>query len=200
MKFEKYRIILSRISATIFLFFLFTTKSYWETTHEYITFCLFFIGVILVAIASLGRMWCSMYIAGYKDKKLVTEGPYSICRNPLYFFSSIGVIGIGCSTETFTFPIVFIILFAFYYPYVIKSEEKRLKQLFGSYFEEYTKKAPTFFPKLSLLAEPKNYNVNPVIYRRHIFSALWFIWLVGIIEIIEGIREIGFLPPLWLIY
>ena len=83
---ERYRIILSRIAAVAILFFLFTTQSVWETRNEKVTFFLFLAGMILVGIASLGRMWCSLYIAGYKDDKLVTDGPYSLCRNPLYFF------------------------------------------------------------------------------------------------------------------
>ena len=199
-KFEKYRIVLSRIAAAIVLFFFFTTQSYWEIKNEKITFLLFLVGIILVAIASLGRMWCSLYIAGYKDTRLITQGPYSICRNPLYFFSMIGVIGVGCATETFTFPIVFILLFASYYGFVIKSEEERLKKLFGVAFDEYAKTVPAFFPRLSLLSEPENYNVKPALYRRHIFSALWFIWIVGILEVIEGMKEIGFLKTLWLLY
>lgn len=199
-KHEKYRFILSRIAALVVLFFLFTTQSLWETKSEVLTFSLFFIGVILVGIASLGRMWCSLYIAGYKDDTLVTEGPYSICRNPLYLFSMIGLLGIGCATETLTFPIIFILLFAIYYPFVIKSEEKRLKQLFGDSFGQYTKRVPAFFPRFSSFSEPKNYLVKPSVYRKHIFSALWFVWLVGVLELIEGLREIGLLSALWSIY
>jgi len=161
---------------------------------------LYFIGIILVAIAALGRMWCSLYIAGYKDNKLITVGPYSLCRNPLYFFSAIGVIGIGCCTETITFPIVFTILFTLYYPFVIKSEEKRLKQLFGVEFKEYKKKVPAFFPRFSTFVEPENYTVKPAVYREHIYSALWFIWIIGILEVIQGIKDIGLFESLWSLY
>jgi protein-S-isoprenylcysteine O-methyltransferase Ste14 len=199
-KFEEFRITLTRIAGAIVLFFFFSTQSYWETKNIIITYLLFFLGIILVAIASLGRMWCSLYIAGYKDSKLITEGPYSLCRNPLYFFSMIGVIGIGCATKTFTIPILFIILFSSYYRFVIKSEEARLKQLFGAVFEEYAKTVPAFFPRFSTFYEPENYNVKPSVYRRHIFSALWFIWIVGIIEVIEGMKELGFLMALWSLY
>lgn len=197
---EKYRIILSRIAAIAILFFLFTTESVWETRNEKVTFFLFLAGMILVGIASLGRMWCSLYIAGYKDDKLVTDGPYSLCRNPLYFFSMIGVLGIGCATETLTFPILFILLFALYYPFVIKSEERRLGQLFGAAFDRYTKKIPAFFPRFSTFSEPTDYLVKPAVYRNHMFSALWFVWIVGILEVIEGLREIGLLSSLWSLY
>jgi len=199
-KSERYRIILSRIAAVAILFFLFTTRSVWETRNEKITFLLFLAGMILVAIASLGRMWCSLYIAGYKDDKLVTDGPYSLCRNPLYFFSMIGVLGIGFATETFTFPILFILLFALYYPFVIRSEERRLGQLFGAAFDQYTKRISAFFPKFSTFSEPANYMVNPAVYRNHMFSALWFVLIVGILEVIEGLREIGLLSSLWSLY
>ncbi len=110
------------------------------------------------------------------------------------------MIGIGCCTETFTFPIVFAILFGLYYPLIIKGETQRLKQLFGGEFEDYVQKVPAFFPKISLLDEPQNYHVIPAIYRKHIFSALWFIWITGILEVIEGVREMGWLTPLWSLY
>ncbi|GIS42766.1 MAG: hypothetical protein Ct9H90mP15_08060 [Candidatus Neomarinimicrobiota bacterium] len=29
----------------------------------------------------------SLYVEGFKTKKLITEGPYSMVRNPLYFFT-----------------------------------------------------------------------------------------------------------------
>lgn len=199
-KSERYRIILSRIAAVAILFFLFTTQSVWETKNETITFSLFLAGMILVGIASLGRMWCSLYIAGYKDDKLVTDGPYSLCRNPLYFFSMIGAIGIGCATESFTFPILFIVLFALYYPFVIKSEERRLKELFGAAFDQYTERISAFFPRFSTFSEPENYLVKPAVYRNHMFSALWFVWIVGILEVIEGLREVGLLSSLWSLY
>ncbi len=201
MKFiEKYRIVLSRIAGVIGLFFVFATRSQWEAKSETVTFFLFLAGIILVAIASLGRMWCSLYIAGYKNKRLITKGPYSVCRNPLYLFSMIGVVGVGCATETFTFPAVFIAGFSLYYPFVIKSEEKRLAKLFGSSFAEYKKSVPAFIPRLSSFDEPENYMVNPAVYRRHLLSALWFIWIVGMLEVIEGVREVGWIGYWWSLY
>ena len=197
---EHYRILISRIAAALVLFFIFTTKSHWETGNEMFGFILLFIGIVLVGIASLGRMWCSLYIAGYKDQQLITKGPYSICRNPLYFFSMLGALGIGFCTETLIFPVIFTLLFACYYPFVIKSEERRLQSLFGSVFEGYTRSVPAFFPNISKFEEPQTYQVNPGVYRIHIFSALWFVWSVGILEVIEGFQKAGLIDALWTIY
>jgi protein-S-isoprenylcysteine O-methyltransferase Ste14 len=197
---EKYRILVSRITAVIVLFFLFTTKSHWEAQYDAATLILFLVGMVFVGIASLGRMWCSLYIAGYKDDQLVTKGPYSLCRNPLYFFSLIGAVGIGLATETITFPIVISALFALYYPFVIRSEERRLKQLFGTAFGDYSIRVPRFFPNFSSFSEPESYTVKPGVYRNHIFSALWFIWIIGVLEVIEGLREIEMISSLWSFY
>ncbi|MEX1299613.1 MAG: hypothetical protein AB1Z81_11470, partial [Desulfotignum sp.] len=95
---------------------------------------------------------------------------------------------------------VFAVLFSFYYPFVIKSEEKRLRLIFGHAFEKYTRKVPAFFPQLSTFEEPETYQVNPLVFRIHIFSALWFVWIAGILEVIEGLREIRFFDALWTVY
>lgn len=196
---EKVRIPLTRSFAVILGLIILLSMSKWEQV-SFTSNIFFLIGCILAGIASLGRLWCSLYIAGYKNTSLVTTGPYSISRNPLYFFSLLGAIGVGLSTETLIIPIIILILFAIYYPSVIRSEEKRLLNLHGDTFRSYCKDTPAFFPKLSLLNEPKTYTVNPRIFRKNIFGALWFIWLLGILEIIEELHETGVIPIYLKIY
>ena len=197
---ERLRIILSRLAAVIVAFFLFTSQSHWQTHDDWIAILLFCTGIVLATIAALGRMWCSLFIAGYKDDQLVTDGPYSLCRNPLYFFSMIGVLGIGCATRTLTFPVLFIILFALYYPFVIRGEESRLRQLFGSAFDAYASRVPAFFPRLATFSEPEDYPVKPRVFREHILSAVWFVWFIAILELIAGVRAMGWFKPLWTLY
>ena len=43
------------------------------------------LGFILVVFGSFGRIWASLYIEGNKTKNLITAGPFSMVRNPLYF-------------------------------------------------------------------------------------------------------------------
>ena len=196
---EKVRLPLTRSFAVILGLIILVSTSKWEEV-SFFSNIFFLIGCIFVGIASLGRLWCSLYIAGYKNTSLVTTGPYSISRNPLYLFSLLGGLGVGLSTETLIIPFIILILFAIYYPYVIRSEEKRLLNLHGDTFRSYCKDTPAFFPKLSLLNEPQTYTVNPRIFRKNIFRALWFIWLLGILEIIEELHEAGLLPVYFKIY
>jgi len=196
---EKTRIPISRIFAIILLIVILFSDSKWEQIL-FISNVYFLVGCILVGIGSLGRLWCSLYIAGYKNSVLVTFGPYSMTRNPLYFFSLLGAVGVGLATETLVIPFVILVLFLGYYPTVIRSEERRLLKLHGKKFEAYGRNTPTFFPKLSLLEEPLTYTVNTKIFRKNIFGALWFIWLMGIMEIIEAFHEAGVLPIYLRIY
>jgi len=195
---EKNRSVVSFVFGFCLVALTLVTISNWE--HTLMAPVLFAIGCLLVGIASLGRIWCTLYISGYKDHRLVTVGPYSMCRNPLYFFSFLGGIGVGFATETFVFPFLIGIAFGLYYPSVIRSEESRLSQLHGERFEIYRRQTPAFFPNLAQFHEPEDYQVRPKIFRRHIFYALWFIWILGILELLESFHEFGMIPTLFSLY
>ena len=32
------------------------------------------------------------------------------------------------------------------------------------------------------------------------FSALWFVWIVGLLELAEGLKELGWVHPFWSFY
>ena len=196
---EKRRLPLTWGGAVLLAALLLLSGGQWEETWG-VSAILFAAGMVLVGIASLGRLWCALYIAGYKDDRLVTEGPYAMCRHPLYLFSFLGAVGVGLCTETVTIPAILTVLFAAAYPAVVRGEEARLAELFGKPYQDYLGHTPAFFPRIGLLREPQSYLVNPRVFRRSLFDALWFIWTVGILEIIEELHELGLLPVLLRLY
>jgi protein-S-isoprenylcysteine O-methyltransferase Ste14 len=171
------------------------SKSRWE--DSLVGPALFLAGAVLIGFAVVGRLWCSMYISGYKSGTLITEGPYSMSRNPLYFFSFLGAVGAGLATETFLIPICLLLAFAFYYPMVIKAEQKKLAGIHGQSFSNYCKKTPVFFPSFKLLKEPDEYTVKPKIFRKTLFEVMWFVLLLGIIEVKEAFEQAGLLPTIF---
>lgn len=197
---KKKRILVSRLFIVVVVLVVLFSGSYWEQFDLYST-TLFLMGAVLVGLATVGRLWCSLYISGYKKSStLIKTGPYSICRNPLYFFSLLGGIGVGLATETLTIPAIIIIAFACYYPLVIKKEQQRLRQLHGQEYEAYCNTTPSFIPALKLFNEPQEYNVKPRIFRRSLFEAMWFFWFVGILELIEALHEAGLVPVIIKLY
>ena len=197
---ERLRILISRIFAIGMIGLILVSGSHWQVDQPLLGSFLFCLGAMLAGVASLGRMWCSLYIAGYKTNKLITEGPYSMTRNPLYFFSFLGAVGIGLVTETFFFTFVMFIGFAIYYPMVIKSEEAKLLKLHSDDYDAYFNKTPRFFPNFSKLVEPQDYDVKPIIYRKHILDAVWFIWILGILEILKELRVLDIMPTYFTFY
>jgi protein-S-isoprenylcysteine O-methyltransferase Ste14 len=197
--FRKLRTTVTRLYVAFLVILAIISTSKWKS-DEIAGSAFFLAGVVLVGIATVGRIWCSMYISGYKSKNLITIGPYSLCRNPLYFFSMLGGIGVGLTTETFTIPLLLLVVFALYYPNVIQREQKRLSELHNDKYTEYCKKTPCFLPSFLLFHEPKKYVMNPIIFRRSIFDNLWFIWLIGISELIDGLHQANALPSLFPLY
>ena len=195
----RYRIIFSWFLALVLGAGVVLTDSQWEK-FPILSSLFFAAGCTLVGIASIGRLWCSLYISGYKSNILVMIGPYSMCRNPLYFFSLLGSIGVGLATETLSIPLILLLFFSLYYPRVIRSEESKLLKLHQEKFKSYCRTTPSFFLNLSNLKEPEEYLVRPKIFRKNMFHALWFIWLVGTLEIIQSLHEAGIVPVLFRIY
>lgn len=121
---ERFRTLISLIFGLAIGCSLLFGESRWETS-PLIEESLMLLACFMAGIGAFGRIWCSLYIAGYKNNVLVTDGPYSMCRNPLYFFSFVGGIGVSCATETFTIPLLTALAFGIYYPSVIRKEQER---------------------------------------------------------------------------
>ncbi len=194
------RIRISQAFAVLLILLIVFSGNYWEKNAPQVNAILFLLGMVLAAIGSMGRLWCTLYIAGYKEENLITVGPYSLTRNPLYFFSLVGGIGVGFASETLLIPFLILVVFAFYYPHVIREEEGKLRELHGEEFENYVRTVPAFFPSMKSFVEAENYTVKPILFRKNMFDALWFIWLIGILEVIEELHELGILPVLFTIF
>jgi hypothetical protein len=64
----------------------------------------------------------------------------------------------------------------------------------------YVGRVPRFFPKPSLFHEPKDYVVDTKRFRREVVGALYFVWIVGILEFVEILIELHILPIFISIY
>lgn len=188
------RILASRIVAVaFFLLVLFT-----ESTHGrgILHGLLASAGLLLVGIATVGRLWCSLYISGHKDARLVTVGPYSLCRNPLYLFSILGFTGLGLLTASITLAAGMLLVFVSTYHLVVRREEEYLGARHGATFEAYRAAVPRFLPKLSGLREPDTYVCHPRLFRRTLGDVVWFVWAAGGILLVQELHELRVLTPL----
>lgn len=149
------------------------------------------LGIFIAAIGAFGRLWCSSYIGGNKNSCLVTVGPYSLTRNPLYLFSFIGGLGVAITTETLTIPIVFALWFVVYHRRVIAGEEALLQSRYGRDFEAYSRRVPRFWPKFAGYVEPERWELGPPAVRRSLTEVVWFVAMAVVLHVVHDLRSAG---------
>lgn len=187
---SKSRIVLSRIIiAILVLYILFHQPP--DCIPAVILDLSEMIGFMLLAMAAFGRIWCLIFVGGKKNNILMTSGPYSIVRNPLYVFSFLGVVGLGMTVKNPLLALVLAVAFIAYYPFVVRKEEQKLATLFRDEYREYLLRTPRWFPNFGLYSEPDTMMIHTVYIRNGILGGMWFIWAFLLWELLEYVRCIG---------
>ncbi|MFZ0692552.1 MAG: isoprenylcysteine carboxylmethyltransferase family protein [Alphaproteobacteria bacterium] len=154
------------------------------------------IGYFLTLICVLGRGWCSAYIGGRKNYELITAGPYSAVRNPLYVFSFIGVAGIGFCTGTVTYLVILTVLFAAYYQIVVWREEKFMAETFGQAFADYKARVPRWWHNFDLWQDVLEVQARPRFLYITLRDGAMFFLAFPLLRLIEYLHGLGALPVL----
>ena len=154
------------------------------------------LGILCLVVCLVCRGWASVYVAGRKNQELVTGGPYSVVRNPLYVFSFIGVVGIGLISEMMTLLVVAVVGFAVAFHLVVLREETYLAGLHGEAYTAYRRAVPRWFPRFSAWRDTAKLDVEPRqigLYLRD--SSLFFLAFL-FFKACELLRNVGALPTL----
>lgn len=123
------------------------------------------------------------------SNKLVTDGPYLICRNPMYLGSYL----IGAGFALIVWPWWMIPLFTgmFYIRFnvQVKKEEEFLRSTFGQEYETFCKNVPRVFPSIMKMRTVK---IKQIINWDELFSTqeingLWGWPLLALV--LESIQE-----------
>ncbi len=137
---------------------LFFAKPTWSTT---------LIGIPFVAIGEFLRIWAVGYAGGSTRattlgaaRDLVTTGPYSFVRNPLYlgnFLLSFGVCIIA--NVLWLIPVLIAGYFIQYLP-IIVVEETHLLESCGSVYQAYQEQVPRFLPYFRPYPSPSTHDFS----------------------------------------
>lgn len=154
-------------------------------------------GYLFLLAGLIIRIWCSLYIGNRKSKELIVEGPYSICRNPLYIGSFLLAIGVGLCFENW---LILLLIPAIVIPVHIitaRAEETNLELKFGEQYQMYKQKVPRFWPRFSNYNSPDIIEVNIHSIRRITIDTAGILLLPQIEDLIELLHENGIIPVLW---
>ena len=139
MKFlAKYRMYFLRVSILLLIVLSVTNNEFRAYTLEITTIeslQMSILGFIMVVFGSFGRIWASLYIEGNKTKNLITAGPFSMVRNPLYFFSLIMLLGFSLALKAIYLPLALLLIFVLFHVPTIANEERKLRNNQGEKLE-----------------------------------------------------------------
>ncbi len=152
------------------------------------------VGFLFTVACVLGRSYCSAFIGGIKNERVVREGPFSVVRNPLYVFSFLGVIGIGLQSDKFLVLLLLVASFIIYYKPVVRREEGFLVQKFGQPYQQYMAEVPRWFPKLSMWSEPAEIVVRPYFIRHTMLDAVVFFIPWPVFKLLAMLQAQGTIP------
>jgi len=153
------------------------------------------LGFLLLIVAALGRVWALAHIAGRKNRELCQSGPYELTRNPLYFFSFLGVIGFALAVQNILLGSVAAAGFLAYYAGVIRGEERRLRILHPEAFPAYCVSTPRFWPRLEVPATTSNAPIDMGAFTRGLGEVFWFLSAIILADMLEWVHLQHFLNP-----
>lgn len=186
------RLALALLIGLAFVLLLVVRSSSGGEFHEYVEA----VGMGLIVAGILGRMWCTLYIGGRKSAEVVSTGPYSITRNPLYVFSSVAAAGVGAQTGSVLLALVFLVGCALSFQIVIRREERFLAGEFGEPYRVYMAAVPRFWPRFRQFRDKAELTVRTRLIYRTLTDGLVFFVAVPAFEFVESLQNAGILPVL----
>ncbi|WAC09441.1 methyltransferase family protein [Dyadobacter pollutisoli] len=119
----------------------------------------------------------------YADK-LVTEGIFRHCRNPLYVGNILMLLGVGILSNSLFYVVIVMPLFLFIYQAIVRAEENFLRNKFGADFDNYTKRVNRWLINFNGLSETfRGMRFN---YKRWLLKEYntLLVWLIGIFALL----------------
>ena len=156
------------------------------------TFMSLLLGFCIVLAGEFLRLW-GVSIAGSETRTtgpvggtfLITQGPFSYVRNPLYLGNMILYFGAGVMSNAL-FPwlaVIALCYFVWQYSQIVSLEEEHLALTFGEEYQRYCQSVPRFVPTFTKYS--RGNNAQP---ERD--------WMSGIISERRTLQAIGFLTVL----
>ena len=152
--------------------------------------------LLLVALACLGRIWCSVVIAGRKDSAIVSEGPYALARHPLYSLSFLGGLALALATGSLALVLLTALVLAALFGSAARREERWLAEHHPEAWAQYAAKTHRWRPDFSKWSMPPVATVYPAVLWKAFVDAGAFFLLYALLLAGIALREAGVLPTL----
>ena len=153
----------------------------------------------LLLMAGLGlRLWAILYVGERKSRELITTGPYSVCRNPLYVGTVLLTLGVALSLENLAMGLFSLAVVVPLHIAVVLAEEKHLREIFGQEYVEYMRRTPRFWFRLSTYHSAPEVNVSVRALRRAVYNAIGVLTIPPLTMLVDWLQDrTDILPVVW---
>lgn len=139
------------------------------------------------------RLWATLYIGGRKAKGVVELGPYSVCRNPLYWGTLFVMVSEVLLLKSGIFALGLVIPILVYTLGVVPAEEAYLTEKLGDEYLGYCSRVPRWWPRLGQYTSPEIIDLNVRGLRAECVRILGWIWLPFVVQTLCVLR----MQPWW---
>ena len=120
-------------------------------------------GILLMLAGESIRLWGVAYAGGATRTRnvganqLVTNGPFGRVRNPLYLGNILMYCGAAVVANTWLpYLVIFVLIFfGVQYYFIIRLEEEKLSELFGTEYAEYCQAVPRIIPRIKNISSAR---------------------------------------------
>jgi protein-S-isoprenylcysteine O-methyltransferase Ste14 len=142
------------------------------------------------------RFWATLYIGGRKNDMAVAEGPYSLCRHPLYLGSVLLVLSGALFLKSIVFAAALAVLAMAYFRFTVPAEEEYLQARLGEPYREYCRRVNRLWPSFKSYQSAPRITVDVHSLYLECARASRWIWLPLFGEIIGHLRSMPWWPQL----
>lgn len=148
------------------------------------------LGMTFVASGIAVRLWALASIGQRKTKQLVTTGPYSLTRNPLYLGTLLIVLGFLALWQS---PVLAALVVPpiLLYPFgVVPAEERVLRGEFGAEFDAYCARTPRWWPRLRGYVSERQLAIGTPGFRREVQCGVWWMFFAAVTIAVVALRGV----------
>jgi protein-S-isoprenylcysteine O-methyltransferase Ste14 len=118
------------------------------------------VGWLLFMAGAAMRWWATLYVGDRKSVELISAGPYSITRNPIYLGTLLLTLSVAVLSQSLSMVLMLLVVAVFYVGITVSREENRLTECHGERFKEYCRQVPRFFPRFRSFHTPDAISVR----------------------------------------
>ena len=196
MSFRKLRVTLLRLAFIPVVFLAVFVRPNWGLESD-VAFGVELVGYAFLLAGVSVRIWSILYVGGRKSQELITDGPYSLCRHPLYVGSFLLTIGAGLCFENIPMLAAGLLIVLPVHVIVARMEERHLTEKFPQEYPPYAQQVPRFWPRLRNYRSRESIFVPIWAIRRIAIDVLGVMLIPEVEDMLEVLHQHGLLPTVW---